>query len=127
MLKKMIEERMTQLERSMGNGKPNDKLMDRLVSLEKENKALKEYAKRVEESVKNILNAEKEKAKQKVTQAVQTQDPSWVSLFEALLPVGEKLLDAIEFNQAENRRVLSHHIDVFIKRVLNWRELQNFH
>ena len=127
MLKKMIEERMAQLERSMGNDKPNDKLMDRLVSLEKENKALKEYAKRVEESVKNILNAEKEKAKQKVTQAVQTQDPSWVSLFEALLPVGEKLLAAIEFNQDENQRVLSHHINVFIKRVLVWRELQNFH
>jgi len=80
MLKKMIEERMAQIERSMGNGKPNDKLVDRLVSLEKENKALKEYAKRVEDSVKNILNAEKEKAKLKVTQAVQTQDPSWVSL-----------------------------------------------
>ena len=80
MLKKLIEERMAQIERSMGNDKPNDKLMDRLESLEKENKALKEYAKRVEESVKNILNAEKEKAKQKVTQAVQTQDPSWVSL-----------------------------------------------
>ena len=86
MLKKMIEERMAQIERSMSNDKPNDKLMDRLVSLEKENKALKEYAKRVEDSVKNILNAEKEKAKQKVTQAVQTQDPNWVSVRVSHLP-----------------------------------------
>ena len=86
----MIEERMAQIERSMGNDKPNDKLMDRLASLEKENKALKEYAKRVEDSVKNILNAEKEKAKKKVTQAVQTQDPSWVCL-KVLLPVAQCL------------------------------------
>lgn len=76
----MIEERMTQIERSMGNDSPNDKLSDRLASLEKENKALKEYAKKVEESVKNILSAEKEKAKQRVTRAVQTQDPNWVSI-----------------------------------------------
>lgn len=76
----MIEERMAQIERSMGTDSPNDKLSDRLASLEKENKALKEYAKKVEESVKNILNAEKEKAKQRVTRAVQTQDPNWVSV-----------------------------------------------
>ena len=99
----MIEERMAQIERSMGNDKPNDKIMNRLVSLEKENKALKEYAKRVEESVKNILNAEKEKAKQKVTQAVQTQDPSWVSLL-VLLPVCEKLLGATEFDRDGTER-----------------------
>ena len=80
MLKKMIEERMAQIERSMGHDNPNEKLTDRLISLEKENKALKEYAKKVEESVKNILNAEKEKASQRVTRAVQTQDLNWVSL-----------------------------------------------
>lgn len=80
MLKKMIEERMGQLERSMDSDSPNDKLSDRLASLEKENKALKEYAKKVEESVKNILSAEKEKARQRVTRAVQTQDPNWVSM-----------------------------------------------
>lgn len=80
MLKKMIEERMAQIERSMGHDSPNEKLTDRLISLEKENKALKEYAKKVEESVKNILNAEKEKANQRVTRAVQTQDLNWVSL-----------------------------------------------
>lgn len=87
MLKKMIEERMSQMERSIGHDKPNEKLVDRLVSLEKENKALKEYAKRVEDSIKDILNAEKEKAKQKVTQAVQTQDPNWVSLKSCYLPM----------------------------------------
>ena len=76
----MIEERMAQIERSMGHDSPNEKLTDRLISLEKENRALKEYAKKVEESVKNILNAEKEKASQRVTRAVQTQDPNWVSL-----------------------------------------------
>ena len=83
----MIEERMGQIERSMGTDKPNDKLVDRLLSLEKENKALKEYAKRVEDSVKSILNAEKEKEKQKVTQAVQTQDISWVSVRSCYLLV----------------------------------------
>lgn len=103
MLKKMIEERMTQIECSMGNDKANDKLADRIVSLEKENKALKEYAKRVEDSVKNILNAEKEKAKQKVTQAVQTQDPSWVSLRFCYLLVKRNLV----LSGLDNRRVLS--------------------
>ena len=58
MLKKMIEERMTQIERSMGN-----ESNERLASLEKENKALKEYAKKVEDSVKNLLTAEKGESK----------------------------------------------------------------
>lgn len=74
MLKKMIEERMTQIERSMGN-----ESNERLASLEKENKALKEYAKKVEDSVKNLLTAEKEKARQRVTRAVQTHDPHWLT------------------------------------------------
>lgn len=72
MLKKVIEERMKQIERSMGS-----ETAERLTSLEKENKALKEYAKKLEDSVKNLL---KEKTKQRVTRAVQTQDPHWVSI-----------------------------------------------
>lgn len=107
MLKKMIEERMAQIERSMGSDKPSDKLVERLVSLEKENKALKEYAKRVEDSVKNILNAEKEKAKQKVTQAVQTQDPSWVCVRSCYLVVKVVQCPLCVLSGLENRRVIS--------------------
>ena len=76
----MIEERMTQIERSMGN-----ESNERLASLEKENKALKEYAKKVEDSVKNLLTAEKEKARQRVTRAVQTHDPHWVRITPQLM------------------------------------------
>ena len=64
----------------MGDDSPNDQLTSRLAALEKENKALKEYAKKVEDSVKTILTAASVKAKQRETKAVQTQDPTWVSL-----------------------------------------------
>ena len=74
MVKKMIAERMTQIERSMGVEN-----QERIASLERENTALKEYARKVEDSVKTILAAEKERAKLKVTRAIQTQDPHWVS------------------------------------------------
>ena len=74
MVKKMIAERMTQIERSMGVEN-----QERIASLERENTALKEYARKVEDSVKTILAAEKERAKLKVTRAIQTPDPHWVS------------------------------------------------
>lgn len=81
MVKKMIQERMSQIHQSMDDDSPNDKLSVRLAALEKENKALKEYAKRVEDSVKTILKAESLKAKKRETKAVQTQDLNWVSKF----------------------------------------------
>ncbi|PFX17782.1 activating transcription factor 7-interacting protein 1-like [Stylophora pistillata] len=77
MVKKMIQERMSQIQQSMDDDSPNDKLTVRLAALEKENKALKEYAKRVEDSVKTILKAESLKAKKRETKAVQTQDFNW--------------------------------------------------
>ena len=73
MLKKMIEERMTQIQRSMG--RESEK---RLALLEKENRALKDYAEKLEASLKKAT--ETERAKQRVTRAVQTQDHNWVSL-----------------------------------------------
>ena len=73
MLKKMIEERMTQIQRSMG--RESEK---RLVLLEKENRALKDYAEKLEASVKKAT--ETERVKQRVSRAVQTQDYNWVSL-----------------------------------------------
>ncbi|XP_058955766.2 activating transcription factor 7-interacting protein 1 [Pocillopora verrucosa] len=79
MVKKMIQERMSQIQQSMDDDSPNDKLSVRLAALEKENKALKEYAKRVEDSVKTILKAESLKAKKRETKAVQTQDLNWMN------------------------------------------------
>ena len=73
MLKKMIEERMTQIQRSMG--RESEK---RLALLEKENRALKDYAEKLEASVKKAT--ETERAKQRVSRGVQTQDYNWVSL-----------------------------------------------
>lgn len=86
----MIEERMAQLERSMGSESE-----DRLASLEKENKTLKEYAKKLEDSVKSLLTAEKEKARQRVTRAVQTQDPHWVSVSFTRQTVVGKLVNEL--------------------------------
>lgn len=86
MVKKMIAERMTRIERSMGVEN-----QERIASLERENTALKEYARKVEDSVKTILAAEKERAKLKVTRAIQTQDPHWVSFITHFYRIGTKL------------------------------------
>ena len=64
---------MKQIERSMGR-----ESTEKLTLLEKENKSLREYAKRLEASVKKA--AESEQTKERVSRAVQTQDPNWVSI-----------------------------------------------
>lgn len=72
LIRKVIEERMKQIERSMGR-----ESTEKLTLLEKENKSLREYAKRLEASVKKA--AESEQTKERVSRAVQTQDPNWLT------------------------------------------------
>ena len=71
MVKKMIEDKMNQLQRSMGHGN-----VEKIALLEQENIALKNYANKLEASLKKLTSEAK---KERATRAVQTQDPNWVS------------------------------------------------
>lgn len=67
----MIEDKMNQLQRSMGHGN-----VEKIALLEQENIALKNYANKLEASLKKLTSEAK---KERATRAVQTQDPNWVS------------------------------------------------
>lgn len=62
---------MNQLQRSMGHGN-----VEKIALLEQENTALKNYANKLEASLKKLTSEAK---KERATRAVQTQDPNWVS------------------------------------------------
>ena len=73
MIKKMIEERMKQIERSMGRENA-----EKLTLLEQENTALRDHANKLEASLKKLT--ESEARKERVTRSVQTQDINLVSV-----------------------------------------------
>lgn len=76
MIKKMIEERMKQIERSMGRENA-----EKLTLLEQENTALRDHANKLEASLKKLT--ESEARKERVTRSVQTQD---INLYSDLCP-----------------------------------------
>ena len=75
MVKKMIEDKMNQMQRSVGHGN-----VEKIALLEQENTALKSYANKLEASLKKLTSEAK---KERTTRAVQTQDPNWVSSLDA--------------------------------------------
>ena len=74
----MLEERMSRLESALSERNTNTQLKQRIGTLERENKALQNYAKRLEETVKKMIT-EQRKKRDKYSRGLQT-DPPVVSL-----------------------------------------------
>lgn len=97
MVKKMIEDKMNQMQRSVGHGN-----VEKIALLEQENTALKNYANKLEASLKKLTSEAK---KERTTRAVQTQDPNWLSNMRPKTSAQTPSQNSVAVTQASSMRL----------------------